>query len=80
MDAEFSRLFRLLPITTDQDERNKIIDQINFLYQDNLYFIPLIINCQPALVHNYIQNFIYRDGLGVMWKDLEYKDWVNYTP
>jgi len=79
-DPEFARLFRLLPLTDDQDERQEIIDQLNIMYQENLYFLPLIINCQPILVQNYMKNVTYRDGMGLIWKDLQYKDWVDYTP
>ena len=77
-DPEFSRLFNLLPVTTDQEERQKIEDQINILYTEKLYFIPVVTGTQPTLVQNYLQNVVFRDGLGIMWKDLQYKDWVNY--
>jgi ABC-type transport system substrate-binding protein len=79
-DPEFSRLFKLLPVTEDQTERNKIIDQLNILFQEKLYYIPLIINYQPIICQNYLQNIVYRDGMGIVWKSLEYKDWVNYKP
>ena len=79
-DPEFARLFRQLPITIDQTERQKIIDALNTLYHENLYYIPLSIGTQPTLVQDYLQNVTFRDGLGIVWKDLQYKDWVDYTP
>jgi len=79
-DPEFARLFRLLPVTEDPVARDKIVDQLNLLYQENLYLIPILISSQPTLVQNYLKNVVFRDGLGIIWKDIQYKEWVDYTP
>ena len=78
-DEEYSRLRGLLSAETDPVERGKIIDELNILYQKQFYYIPLIINYQPMVAQNYLQNIVFRDGLGIVWKALEYKDWVDYT-